>query len=134
METTNEVVSVTLSIPKAYQSIAFGLGAIGVLLIVFLLYRFIRTFRALRKLHKKAPKTQEKKKRKKSDPHTLVAELHEALIAEMRGTSRQNTIMIALTVVFITVSIFSARIYMMLIEAPDKIINLMEALKALIGK
>jgi NADH:ubiquinone oxidoreductase subunit 5 (subunit L)/multisubunit Na+/H+ antiporter MnhA subunit len=47
----------------------------------------------------------EHEEHKASDPHKLIADLHKNLISEMKGTSKQNTLMINLTVLFILVTI-----------------------------
>jgi|GEM_PF-5686108 len=84
-----------------------GLSILGIAAVFFLLFiLFIRIMRRASKKHKVAASAK-KKQHKKEDMHLHMKELKEAMIAEMRGTSKQNWIMIALTIVFITVSIFN---------------------------
>jgi len=132
MEPTKEAVSVTITIPRAYQHIALAATVLACFFVVFVLYRIFRKYRALHELHEReSRRIQKKKRRKKMSAQALVAELHEALIDEMRGTSRQNWIMIVLTIVFITVSIFSGSIYILITQMPEKAAGIFEGIRSL---
>jgi hypothetical protein len=130
-----DAVSVTIPIPHVPQQIAIAAAVAAGLLVMILLLKIFRRFSAIRKDDvKQAKKTKLAAKPKKTSPGVMVEELHKALIEEMKGTSRQNTIMIYLTIVFIVASvgasIFSAQLGKLLAAAPSMTVQIVSVIKA----
>jgi len=48
---------------------------------------------------------EEHREHKEPDSHKLIADLQKTLISEMRGTAKQNALMIWLTVIFISITV-----------------------------
>lgn len=126
---STDALSVTIPLPhfpRIPQQIAILAAVLAVFLVLMLLLKVFSRFRSIHKEDVGKIKAQkpQKQKQKKPDPHLVIEELQKALIAEMRGASRQNKIMIALTVVFITTSvlatIFSAQLNQFLSALPAK--------------
>ncbi len=87
--------------------VAIIFAAIVVLALIFYVIIFmINDYSSTKKSEKKAPST-----------HQLLVDLQHEMLKELKGTSRQNAIMIELTVLFILVSIFGIIIG---IEGPQK--------------
>jgi cbb3-type cytochrome oxidase subunit 3 len=74
-----------------------GIAAATVFAFVF----FFLIVLSLFKEHERA----EHEVHKASDPHKLIVDLHKHLINEMKGTSKQNALMINLTILFISISV-----------------------------
>ena len=133
-----DAVSVTIPIPHVPQQIAVGAAVLAAIFFFILFFRFLSAFTSIRKEDKKEIKVPKPRKPKEPDPHSVVAELQRALISEMKGTSRQNTIMIALTIVFIVTSVvataFSAQLSKILAQTPTLAQQLFNSAKALLGK
>jgi hypothetical protein len=87
--------------------VAIIFTAIALLSVMFYAVIFmINDYSSTKKTEKKAPST-----------HQLLVDLQHEMLKEMKGTSRQNRIMIELTVLFILVSLFGIIIG---IEGPQK--------------
>jgi hypothetical protein len=133
-----DAVSVTIPIPHVPQQIAIGAAVFAAIFFLILVFRVLSRFTSIRKEDKKEVKVPKPKKPKEPDPHSVVAELQRALISEMKGTSRQNTIMIALTIVFIVTSVvataFSAQLSKILAHTPSLAQQLINSVKSLLGK
>jgi|GEM_PF-2332202 len=125
----NDLIVLSISVQR--------LRLIGLIVLIFfiltILLRLIRRFKAIDKKQKEKNKIS-KKKNEKVDPHIFIAELHQTLITEMRGTSKQNWIMIMLTVVFITVSIFSSVLLSFFIQTPQIFSEWLQSIMSLFGK
>lgn len=125
----NDLIVLSISVQR--------LRLIGLIALLFfiltVLLRLVRRFKAIDKKQKEK-KSAAKKKDEKVDPHIFIAELHQTLITEMRGTSKQNWIMIMLTIVFITVSIFSSVLLSFFIQAPDILSAWIQSIMSLFGK
>jgi len=74
-------------------AIIIALAVFGFLFLLLILY-FIADFIRIEREEHKAP-----------DAHRLIMDLQKTLISEMRGTSKQNALMIFLTIIFITVTV-----------------------------
>ena len=123
---TGEVI--TIQVSQRFLMMA-GIAAAAILLFILLLRIIKRLKRGAKKI--KAEPKASKKAHKQGELHVHIKELKEAMIAEMRGTSKQNWIMIALTVVFITVSVFSAYVLKFFGQLPDMIAGAAGFLKEL---
>ncbi len=125
----NDIITLSISVQR--------LRLIGLIVLVFLLLtillRLVKRFRAIDKKQKEK-KSVLKKKDEKVDPHIFIAELHQTLITEMRGTSKQNWIMIVLTIVFITVSIFSSVLLSFFIQTPQIFYQWIQSIMSLFGR
>jgi predicted permease len=87
--------------------VAIIFAAIVVLAMIFYVIIFmINDYSSTKKTEKKAPST-----------HQLLVDLQHEMLKELKGTSRQNMIMIELTVLFILISIFGM---ILGIEGPQK--------------
>ena len=127
---SNNIITISLSV----QTIRL----LGIIVFAFLLFvifmRIIMRFIAIEK-KRQVPRPQLKRQRKKKiDSHVIVSELHQSLITELRGTSKQNWIMIVLTVVFITVSVFSTIILGFFREIPSFIAPWINSITSMFGK
>jgi len=113
---TNEVNSTAMNIFDISGYSQNMLIMILVIIIVFavLMFSWIRSM-LLRRFHASDAK-EVKEKTKEQETHDVIKELKEALVKEMRGSSFQNWIMIILTVIFISVSVFGGRIFIVIIE------------------
>jgi predicted RND superfamily exporter protein len=132
--TTNNIAAeevITIQISQRALMMA-GIAAAAILLLI-LLVRIVKRLRKGAKKVKVEPKAK-KKAHKPGELHVHIKELKEAMIAEMRGTSKQNWIMIMLTVVFITVSVFSAYVLKFFGQLPDVIAGAAGFLKSLVGR
>ncbi len=86
-----------LSFREAPETVIIAVITVAVVLFVVLFYVvifLINDYSRTKKVEHKAP-----------DSHRLLVDLQKAILDEMRGTSRQNALMIWLTLLFISVSI-----------------------------
>lgn len=127
---SNEIVTLNISV----QYLRWIGVAVLVLLLLIIFFRFIKRFRSIEKEEKIKKLIKKKGKSKKADPHIFVTELHQTLITEMRGTSKQNWIMIILTVVFITSSMFSSVILRFFQNLPSIVSPWINSIMSLTGK
>ena len=87
--------------------VAMIFSAIVVLALIFyVIILMINDYSSTKKVEHKSP-----------DTHKLLVDLQHEMLKELKGTSRQNAIMIELTVLFILISIFGMIIG---IEGPQK--------------
>ena len=106
--------------------VALGGALVAVAFVVFLML--------LTYLFKAAPKPEPKKEDKNDELHLHIKELKEALVAEMRGTSKQNWIMIWLTLIFIVVTLFSGSIIVLFNKLPNLAADTFSFFKAILGR
>ena len=74
----------------ALIAVAAVLAAIAIFLVIYVITDFVRT----EQVEHHAP-----------DSHKLILDLQKTLIDEMKGTSKQNKLMINLTIIFIIISV-----------------------------
>ena len=127
---SNEIVTVNISVLYLRW---IGIAVLALLVLIIFL-RFLKRFRSVEKGEKIKKLIQKKGKKRKADPQLFVTELHETLITEMRGTSKQNWIMIVLTVIFITSSVFSSVILRFIQNIPSIVSPWINSIMSLIGK
>lgn len=94
------------------------------LIVGLIIYVKVKFFR--KEVEKIAP---QKTKTLEEELPKNIKDLKEALVKEMRGTSRQNWIMIVLTIVFILVSISGGAIFIIFQKIPSLLPNLIHLLK-----
>jgi len=126
ISTTKGAVSVTISVPEASLHIIIGVVTIVLVFILFIGF--------LRHVAKATIETEAKQEEHPVELHLHIKELRDAMVAEMRSTSRQNWIMILLTIIFITVSIFSGSILILFRRIPSLATYVTDFVKSLIGK
>ena len=126
ISTTKSAISIAISVPQI--SVHIVLGAITATLVIILFIGF------LRHIAKATREAEAKQEQHPVELHVHIKELREALVAEMRSTSRQNWIMILLTIIFITVSIFSGSIYILFTKMPSFADKIIDFVKSLISK
>ena len=105
---------------------------VALLFVAFILFVTILTLIARRH-----PEPAEKKKKepKESEEARHLKELKEILLKELRGTSKQNWIMIILTIVFISVTVLGGGIIMSFFnETQGLLLNVSKLLKSLVAK
>lgn len=88
----------------------------------------------LRHLPKDTQKEERRKRVKEPEVSFHIKELKEALVQEMRGTSKQNTIMIWLTIIFITVTLFGGSILVALNNLPNLAGDILRLVRGLLGR
>jgi len=118
----NDIIDKLLYIGKNSDKVIVALifAAIVVLALIFYVIIFmINDYSTAKKVEHKAP-----------DTHKLLVDLQHEMLKELKGTSRQNAIMIELTVLFILVSIFGIIIG---IEGPQKSAEMLGQAGSFIG-
>jgi Ca2+/Na+ antiporter len=107
-----------------------GLILVAVAFVAFI----ILVIYLVRHLPKETQKEEKKKRVKEPDVNIHLRELREALVQEMRGTSKQNTIMIWLTVIFIIVTLFGGSILVSLGKLPNLAGDVLRLIRGLLGR
>ena len=96
----------TLSTVQLPQQAVFGAIISGLALVLFIILLIYVIKKPSKKLEEK-PLSPEELQIKH------IKELKDALVKELRGTSKQNTVMIILTIIFILVTIFGSSIFIL---------------------
>jgi len=108
---TKEVLSILRNIPSLRNVPQSSLVAFTSIAAVFgLLFLFISLFLIF------SSQRSEEKEHKSPETHKMIMELQKTLIQEMKGTSKQNTLMIILTIIFILVTITGGGIFLSLYQ------------------
>ena len=119
---TNEVLAVLRNIPSlrhASPNLLIALVAIAAVLGFALIFLFIFVITDM--------VSTEQKEHKLPDSHKVIVDLQKTLINEMKGTSKQNALMINLTIIFILVTIMGTVVSVL---GPEKTGNLIHQLIA----
>jgi len=135
--TTNPAIALTKIHPpeemeKLIHSpqIIAGIVLVGVAFIAFI----ILVGYLAKHLPKEAHREEKRKAAKEPEMSAHIKELKEALVQEMRGTSKQNTIMIWLTIIFIIVTLFGGSILVALGKLPNLAGDIMRLIRGLLGR
>jgi len=114
--------------PQLSQQAIYGIGVAALAVILFFLLLIYIT----RKPHKKKAESKVLTPTEIQAKH--IQDLKDALVKELRGTSKQNTIMILLTIVFILVTLFGGSVLLAFNKIPGLAIGLAKFLKTISGK
>jgi len=99
----------------AVLAVAALLAVVAVFIVILLVTDYVRI---------------EHEEHKAPDSHTLILDLQKTLIDEMKGTSKQNKLMINLTIIFIIITILGI---LASVLGPERSVNFTKDIGALIS-